>query len=192
MSPRLFIALPVPPPVRAVLSEAAVPLRKVLAGSDVRWQDPEKSHLTLVFLGDTDARAVPAVSRRVEEAARLSGPFRLATGRYGVFPHPDRPSVLWLGVTGDLRALAALQARVVGSVSPLAAAPPRSAFRPHLTLARLRRLEPADRRRLAALLASAPPQTAEWEARSVQLLESRLGPSGSAYTVVAEPPLRGG
>lgn len=48
-SERIFIALPLPSPVRAVLQT----LEQPLAG--VRWTPPEQWHVTLRFLGDVPA-----------------------------------------------------------------------------------------------------------------------------------------
>jgi 2'-5' RNA ligase len=184
---RLFVSLPIPEEVRPVLREAQEALTTALAGSELRLQDLERSHLTLAFRGEVPQGAVAGVRFAVDAAARTSHPFTLATGRFGAFPGQRRPSVLWLGVEGDIDELMRLQ----GALSRRLELPGQPApeneneFRPHLTLARVRRLGAEQRRALAGLLAStAPVPPATWRVTSLQLMHSRLLPRGASHELL--------
>ena len=56
-----------------------------------------------------------------------------------MFPNPRRPRVLWVGLEGDLNALAGLQAAVEQAVTGLGYAAEERPFSPHITLGRVRR-----------------------------------------------------
>lgn len=188
---RLFVALQLPTAVRERLAEAQARLVDELAGADIRWQRLEQSHLTLRFLGEVADRDLPGCRLAVNEAARRSRPFTLTTGRYGAFPGPRRPSVLWLGVTGDLDELNRLQARVARGLDRLAQADDSDTFKPHLTLGRVRRLEPQARDAYGRLLAGEAPAAASWRVESVLLMASELRPGGPRYRELLEAGLSG-
>src|SRR5690606_21902040 len=86
--PRLFIAVPVAPAVRAAI--AALPREGTVS---FRWVAPEQYHITLKFLGDVDEADVETVHEGVEEAA-AAGPvraFSLAAQGIGAFPNSRQP-----------------------------------------------------------------------------------------------------
>lgn len=189
MSKRLFVALPLPDHVKVVLDQAQRRLGRELKRGPVRWQELERSHLTLVFLGQVEERKLAACLFAVRTAAASCPPLPLRTGRFGAFPTAARPSVLWLGVEGDQHRLGDLQGDLRRRLDEHVQEELASRFRPHLTLARLKDAPPSLRRKVAELLAEDPPTTAEWRAHTVQLLESRLGPQGPSYRMLLEAPL---
>ena len=187
---RLFVALPVPAAVRERLGRAQELLKSELEGAEIRWSPPASSHLTLRFLGEVAERELPGCRLAVTEAARRATPFELATGGFGAFPTPRRPSVLWLGVGGEVAELERLQGWVAAGLDHLAKAPAGETFRPHLTLGRVKRMGGRARERFAELLAQ-PPEAAAWRVASMNLMASELRPGGSGYTVILEAPLGG-
>jgi 2'-5' RNA ligase len=186
---RLFVALATPREVRTAVSEAQQLLGPRLAGGDVRWQDVSLSHLTLRFLGEVEEADLAACRFAVTESAYRSGPFELQTAGYGAFPAPERPSVLWLGVAGDVASLERLQVGVAARLEPVAAPPATETFRPHLTLGRVRSLPVGLRREMPAILAERPPEPVRWLVNSLQLVRSRLSSAGPAYEVLLDSPL---
>ena len=73
---RTFIGVDIGKTIR----DRARALQETLAQSSpgVKWVEPENLHVTLLFLGEVDARDVPEVCRAVEAGAeprrRLPGP----------------------------------------------------------------------------------------------------------------------
>lgn len=189
MSKRLFVALALPDHVKEVLAQAQRLLGRELPRGPVRWQELERSHLTLVFLGQVEERKLPACLFAVRAAAAFCRPLQLRTGGFGAFPAAARPSVLWLGVEGDQERLSDLQGELRRRLDEHVQEELASRFRPHLTLARLKDVPPSLRRKVAELLAEDPPATAEWRANTVQLLESHLTPKGPSYRVLLEAPM---
>ena len=122
-------------------------------GLALRWTGRDAWHLTLAFLGEVTepvcARLVPRLERAAARRPRLS----LSLGGAGAFPGAARARVLWTGVQGEPRALAALAGSVATGARRAGAPPPEEGrrFRAHLTLARCR--EPVDVRPLVDDLA---------------------------------------
>ena len=57
-SVRLFVAFDTPPEVKHQALEAIERLKT--AGADVSWEQAEKMHCTLKFLGSTEEQRIPA------------------------------------------------------------------------------------------------------------------------------------
>lgn len=185
---RLFLALNLPPDVRAALHAAAEPLRAA-APRGVGWVRPDGLHLTLKFLGDVEragaealvAALAPAVARHLAPTLEVRG--------VGAFPNPARPRVVWAGVEAAPR-LELLQHEVEAICATLGYEVEGRAFRPHITLGRVR--DDAPREVLAALAAAVPATSvsARVAVDTVDLMESTLLPGGARHEAVARLPLR--
>lgn len=179
---RLFVALALPAAVREAL--AATQARLQRDAHPVRWSDITKLHLTLQFLGETDAAVVAPL---LAGLARLEvAPLRLTLSGLGAFPGLQQPRVIWAGVAGDIDALGQLQAAVVELTRTLGFAVEPRSFVPHLTLGRVRsEARPAQLRALAATLRAAePPPPLGWQAGQPILYQSTLTPHGPSYTAL--------
>lgn len=157
--PVLFSALVPPDDVVEQLAEALGE-----TGDGLRWEPPERWHVTLAYHGpdDVDSRAAwladrlagrPAIDVRLEKAATF-------------------PGVLWLTVAG-------------AELTPLAHAAGADAearpYTPHLTLARFPREEPGPAARWTDRLARFTSR--RWTAGTVVLMTSEREPGGHRYQV---------
>jgi RNA 2',3'-cyclic 3'-phosphodiesterase len=185
---RLFIAIA--PPAAAVddLEAAVAPLRP--AWPQLRWTSHDAWHVTLAFLGEVDEVVAARLTPRLERAAGRHPTLGLAFGGAGAFPGKARARVLWTGLHGDRRELAALAASAAAGARR-AGVPQQGEgrpFRPHLTLARCR--APAEVTPLVAALtgyAGTP-----WTAERIHLIRSHLGPAaGPRYEDLGSWRLRG-
>ncbi|HEY8149625.1 MAG TPA: RNA 2',3'-cyclic phosphodiesterase [Vicinamibacteria bacterium] len=177
---RAFVALPLPDTLRRAVAETIQGLTPSLPG--VRFVRDEGAHVTLRFLGWTQADTIGALQAPLRAAAAACPPLDLAVRGLGTFPERGRPRVLWLGL-GVPRAAAALQAACESAAVAAGFEPETRAFHPHLTLGRWR-----DRKPRPSLpdvdLGSA-------HVRELVLYRSDLRPSGSVYTPLAVFPLGG-
>ncbi|MDT8435938.1 MAG: RNA 2',3'-cyclic phosphodiesterase [Gemmatimonadota bacterium] len=131
----MFVAIPVPADRRAAIDRLAGAFRR--GGVRARWVRPERLHLTLRFLGEVPEAEVAGIVRALDGAVASRPSFRLRFGRPGAFPSPRRPRVLWLGVEADA-ALGGLYADVERALAAVGHPGDGKAFRPHLTLGRVR------------------------------------------------------
>lgn len=175
---RLFVALALPAVVQAELANLNEPL------DGVRWIPAGNLHLTLRFLGATDAARRAAI-----EAALINvrvEPFVLPVCGVGLFPSRGAAKVLWVGVGRAHTRLFQLRKQVDDALLSVDPAIDVRSFQPHITIARLG--ESLDPKLLARFLEKheafeAPP----FRVSSFQLFASE-SVSGSAlrYRVLRE------
>ena len=189
---RLFVAVALPDHALRALGGAIDRLRAELSGA-FRWSAPETMHLTVRFIGGTPPERVPEITAALEEAAARCGRLELRLDGAGAFYRRRMPTVAWAGLGGGLAGLAALHDAVEAALGGADLASETAAFRPHLTLARVRgAVTSVEADRLRELLAAvrfdgAPPFAVE----SVRLMQSELLPGGARHTTLAEAPLGG-
>jgi RNA 2',3'-cyclic 3'-phosphodiesterase len=189
---RLFIALPLPDEVKAALKTQQDFLKTQLQehGKTIRWTTREQWHLTLAFLGATNRERLLSIQSAMERAAKPIKAFRLETTSLGAFPSPRRPSVVWLGVGGEVTSLQTLQRRLSEALSGMLE-PDDKPFKPHLTLARLKQFGLGAK--VSEAFGQAPPtERPNWTVNELCLYQSVLKPSGAEYVVQHRVPLATG
>ena len=179
---RAFVALPISKAVLAAAGDCQRELAELAV--DARLTRVEGLHLTLHFLGDIDADQTAAAREALAEAGSESAPLLLEAGGVGAFPDIGRPRVVWMGVRPDNRLLQ-LQQRLGGRLERAGLITSQNPFRPHVTLARLRRPD----NRLHDFFARTKRPRVQFEVDSMHLYESRLGRGAARYVVVASSPL---
>ena len=188
---RTFIAIDLPPEAKTALATLTQTL-KAHGLSGVRWVNPNGIHLTLKFLGNIPPTIVPRILDALQAASQSHPPFNLSLGRLGVFPSPNNPRVLWVGLNGDLIALAKLQSSVEEHCCALGLDPDRRPFTPHLTLGRVRRSLPPSQRDLVrtALQDESTVDGPQWPIQEIHLIHSTLTPQGAIYRSLGAIPLQ--
>ncbi|MCJ7605192.1 MAG: RNA 2',3'-cyclic phosphodiesterase [Dehalococcoidales bacterium] len=188
---RAFIAIELPRDIKRTLSDIQSRLK---SGSltPVKWVEPQNLHLTLKFLGNTDAGKTDAILKAVTDGIGGARPFTVIIGGPGVFPNPRRPQVVWTGLTGDIQLLARLQQGIDSALAPLGFKAETRPFRPHLTIGRVRdSASPAEREDLGRLINTVAAAGGHaFAVDAVHLIRSRLTREGPVYTVLGSVPLR--
>lgn len=135
--------------------------------------------MTLVFLGTQEKRDVDDIADAVSGKARPLDPLGVAEAAW--LP-PRKPGVLVADLIEDGSLLADMQADLVEALSPWHE-PEERTFRPHVTVARVRRGQ-----RIAAREVAAPPRLI-FEPVAVVLYRSHTGRDGSRYEALARAPV---
>jgi 2'-5' RNA ligase len=193
---RTFIAIELPTSLQDQIGQRQQILKTRLRADGlerlVRWTAVEKMHLTLRFLGETDEMQRRSVAMSLETIVAAHPPFSLGLDILGCFPNCHRPSVIWLGMRGDLEPLSALQARIEEAARAAGFEADKRPYTPHLTIARIRRQAGSQaRRKLGQALqdtplpAPPPPFTVD----RIAFIQSVLKPSGAVYTALGRYPL---
>lgn len=176
---RSFVAIPLPDVLRARLAgvQAESPLGRPV--------DEENLHLTLAFLDEVEAPLLAEIARALADEVRAA-PFEVRIAGLDCFGGKD-PKLVFAQVA-DSAALTDLHDQVRRAVRRAGLDLPRRRFRPHVTLLRLRRLQPEDQTALARFL-SAQRLEARFTADRFALYSSVLMPDGPVYAELAEYPL---
>ena len=184
---RAFIAISLPEPVLQGIVTAQETLKR--SGLKIRWVRKEGIHLTLKFLGDIDRDSVEKISEAMERATGSFSPFTLWADGIGVFPNLRRPRVAWVGLSGDIEILRALQRDLESQLSGLGFPKEKRPFKGHLTLGRVKgRLDGIKLQEALEDLGDF--RTESFTAQSLVLFQSELRPDGAVYSRVAEAPLK--
>jgi len=189
---RLFVAVDPPLQAREELAEWA---RGVAAGSSaagssreaLRLLDAQSLHLTLCFLGSRPVGEIEALAATIsacsEDACELS------VGAPLWLP-PKRPRALAVEIHDRSGVLARAQQRVSGALSRASSWEPQPhRFRPHITLARVRRAAAGvhrgtlERPRREQLLHATP--RLSFTPDAIVLYRSWLAPEGASYEALA-------
>lgn len=180
---RSFVAIELPDSVKEELSALAARLK--VPGLHASWVSPGNMHLTLRFLGDVTADARARLIDLLEDAYQAVSPFPLHVQGVGVFPNVRRPNVIWAGVGPFEGPLETLQASAEAAARAIGLPGETKAFKPHLTLARVKQLDHP-----AALQNVLETEQAfsggEFVVQGVSLLSSKLTPKGAVHTCLRE------
>ncbi|MFL5575460.1 MAG: RNA 2',3'-cyclic phosphodiesterase [Gemmatimonadaceae bacterium] len=193
---RLFVAINLPGDVRRSIADATASLRA--AAPSLAWTDEARLHLTLKFLGEQTDDAREPLAAALRAVAPRHAPLSLELGGLGAFPTRRRPRVVWLGVAPDPK-LELLHHEVEVACADLGYEIEGRAFRPHLTLGRVRAgrggARGHDAARAAetasALDSAARAMRQRWTAAvdSLDLMRSELAAGSSRYSVLDAVPL---
>ncbi len=188
---RAFIAVEVGDEMTRALAQAQAALKPSLHSGAFRWVAPENIHITLKFLGDVLPRQVDAIQSALARVVPQHAVFRLTATDLGVFPNLNRPSVLWVGLQGEMTQLHTLRDDVERVVAPLGFPTESRPFSPHLTLARLKDPSRAEVEALRDVVRRDPVgMLGEISVAEVSLMQSELSPRGPRYTRLAQFELR--
>jgi 2'-5' RNA ligase len=158
-------------------------LRETVPDVAASWTRVENIHLTLKFFGNVAVDRIPTISAAASRVAKEFSSFPIGVGTTGVFPRPSRPQVLWIGVSDSTGKLSGLQRRLEEECEIEGFEKEDRAFRPHLTLARMRKPEGAKRLAEAHLHMQFDP--AEITLTELIVFRSELSSKGSRYTAIS-------
>lgn len=172
---RLFLAINLPPEVRQEIVAATADLRDALP--KLAWVREPHLHLTLKFLGEQPAERVDDIQGAISGLTSYHRELLMTLGGIGAFPNFRRARVVWMGVAHEPR-LELLHHDVETACEGLGFELDGRPFRPHLTLARVRRaMDEAEARALSRAARQIDYQT-DFIVRSIELMQSTLPEGG--------------
>ena len=167
---RLFIAIPLPPDITRALASARVALEA--HGATGHFVPRENYHITLHFLGETDA--LKDITDALREAVRDIQPFVLRLKEYGSFK-TDGSHTGFVNVTCDSEELNRLYESLESALWERGFSKNRGRLTPHVTLGR--KIEGDEDFVI-------PPQKAAFTANAVVLYESSSVRGQMQYAVL--------
>ncbi len=165
MGMRIFVAVPLPAEAKDIVRQAAEELKHSVHFQ--KWVHPEDYHITLKFLGETDAATIERLTDILRQVASEAEEMKLEARGIGEFGPPRKPSILWVGVGGDTELLRKLQQSVELAAKECGFPAEDKPYRPHITIARRYAGDTYWKPEVVPKLS--------WTAQELVLYESRLG-----------------
>lgn len=196
---RTFIAIELPANIQKQVYQVQLQLQASLQDLQIarciRWTPVTQIHLTLRFLGETNPIQQESLARHLKQTTLHPTAFRLSLGGIGCFPDFRKPSVVWLGVGGEVGELQQLQAKIERLAQTAGFVAEKRPFSPHLTLGRARRdSSPVELRRVGEALKNfqseletqrrAPVVLDSFAVTQIVHMQSELRPEGARHTPV--------
>jgi 2'-5' RNA ligase len=180
MPMRLFTAIDLPTNIRQHLARISEQLHIQPALKDLSWTKPDNLHITLKFLGDIPDAHVPNLAHAL---ARLPVPtMTLTLNPFLVLPGQGPARVLAAKVRGDVEPLTQLFSQIESAVQPLGVRREARPFKPHVTLARIKRpTRKMTAQTLGRIIDPSLLPTPTFTATQFTLYQSELDPRGSIY-----------
>lgn len=175
---RVFLALPL---AEYFLSEITSGLDRIRSQiPEVKWERPEKIHITLHFFGPEPDSSLPQISKAAGDLTRKICPFNLSLKDVGYFPDSRKPRIIWLDVGGETQKIFALQGELEKNFARLGFPSESRSFHPHATIGRVKegRVPEARFPQLAF------PSTSLRRMDRIVLYQSRLESTGSQYEIL--------
>jgi len=185
---RVFCAAELPTHLHERIHDHITKLKTLVPDAHASWGRPENTHLTLKFLGNVAHSRITRISAAADRAVTNCSPLNIVIGDSGVFPGVSRARVLWIGVADPDGELDQLHNRFENECVQEGFEKETRAFRPHLTVARIRR--PEGSRPLAETHLKNKFADVIVPVTELVVFRSELSSSGSKYTPLSRHPLK--
>ena len=97
---RIFLSIPVPSLIKNIKQMLTSTCENERV--EIRWVKHNNLHLTVQYLGSASYEKVAEIRKEVENVVCSINPFVLKVYETGCFPNKSKPSVLYLGVGGNI------------------------------------------------------------------------------------------
>ena len=183
MAVRTFFAVDIDQCIRDRLGEV---VRLVEAPrSKIRWVADDQIHVTLKFLGDVADEVINDVCATAEEVASRIEPFEFhVRGLLCQPPSGRQLRMIWAGVEDPTSGLSRMHDELDAALAGLGLRRDNRAFKPHLTLARIKYADQAEAVRRAAAGYAAKDFGTQY-AKGLVAYSSQLTPTGPVYAPIA-------
>lgn len=176
---RLFIAVPLSEDIKKNVQHISTALSAVDGRLSI--VSPENLHFTLKFIGWVEEKEQEKIRKNILSLTKTLTPFEVKISGLDAFPAPNRPTVIWAGVSKELTEIAQLF-----NLSLPYHQESRESLA-HLTLARVKHLEENGRQQIKEIIKTHGKDFfGQMIINKVVLFQSELRKSGPVYTVLEE------
>ena len=175
---RTFVSINLTPETKKQLLDAQTNIKSLLLGKEksaMRWESPDKLHITLFFIGDITPAKLNDVKNVLNALTYSDGKMSLNLSSIGGFPNLRIPRVIFANIKDDGK-LVKLANEVHREMTEMGFHSDKP-FHPHITLARVKR-----DRKVTLTKLSEMKFNINFEANAFYLMESKLKPTGSVYS----------
>lgn len=174
---RLFVALLIPDEVKSIVFDHCNSVIENL--SEHRWEEKDKIHLTLKFIGEVKEELLPQITNEIEYVKSFSS-FNCSISNFGFFYRFNEAKILWCNLDTD-DSIISLVDELNMRLKKYNIEPETRKFKGHLTLMRIKRKVSEDFIRSFKEYKFSP---VKFTANEIALVQSVLKPTGSEYKVL--------
>ncbi|HEV8369661.1 MAG TPA: RNA 2',3'-cyclic phosphodiesterase [Pyrinomonadaceae bacterium] len=180
---RTFCAIELSSVVRSRLQQHIDQLRTTAPECHASWSRAENIHLTVKFFGDVQQNSVARMANAAARTVENLSAFEISIAGTGAFPKTSQPRVLWIGIDDLTGKLAELHEQFEKECATEGFPKEGRRFRPHLTIARIRKPEGA--RAVAELNQTTGFESISLTVNELVVFRSELSSKGSTYTALS-------
>lgn len=156
-------------------------LKQELQGQKIKWENPDKFHLTLRFLGDTEPGMIKNINMELDAVHTGFEFIYMTVSGIGFFPNARYPNVVFAGLNDETNS----SGKLVNELDKILGKygfKPDNKFVPHITMGRFRREHRVKLNRPVNIKT----EPLEFRLESFFMMKSTLKPGGSVYEVIKE------
>ncbi len=180
---RTFIAIPLEPVSGfiAFLNR----MQEEFKNEKFRWVPWKNMHLTLTFIGPTPENLEVLVQKAISKTTEESTHFDLELMGLGIFPSPQKPRVLWVGIRKAEKLIQLRETLIMNLREYGVSFESENKFIPHLSLARMKWLDRKEEM-IAKLEHYKNHHFQVSQVEKIHYFESKLKPKGPVYRSLGE------
>lgn len=185
---RFFIALHIPPKNQIEIKNVQQELIKIFP--NIFLTEPEKLHVTIVFVGEQPEEMQISLEEIMKQAAIDIPSFELTPGYIDGFPHLHNPHTLWIGVKDDVDKLYILRERIKDGLSNLNEPVEQRRYVPHIAIAKMPpefQITQTEERQLEKIMQK---KFSPIQITSIKLFQSIPNHDFHTHNILVEIPLR--
>jgi|TARA_B110000914_G_scaffold138202_1_gene120915 2'-5' RNA ligase len=177
---RTFISIPLPHVVKNVKQMLTSTFENDRV--KIRWVKHNNLHLTLHFLGFTPVDDIPKIEKEISSIIKSQKSFDLTISETGCLPDILKPSVLYLGVDNDLKALNVLVNKISLKMTALGYKRRDESYIPHVTIGKIN--YPQKFKPDLSIFLNSTYDKIEFSVEKIQFSSSEILPEGVAYNIL--------
>jgi len=148
----------------------------------IYWEDFEKTHLTLKFIGDTDVLIIPKIISELKMLIPKIHVFHFEIEGCGIFGGQEKPRVIWFGTKKDEQLIMLVQ-QIETVLENIGIIKETRDFKPHVTLGKIQLIR--DSSKFIKIIENVSgTQIQKQEVSEIILYESILTKKGSVYEIL--------
>jgi 2'-5' RNA ligase len=183
---RTFIAVN----LNTEIKEGLASLQNILniPESKIKWVEKDNLHLTMKFLGYMSLEQTVLIKTELKEIASRYSPFIIKlSSNIGAFPTYKMPRIIWVGIKEGVNQLKELYNSIENNLSNKGFPREDKDFSGHITIGRVKFIR--DKTKFIQILKRIEVNNFSQDVSSIDLMESKLTPSGPIYNILAKFPL---
>ena len=151
----------------------------------IKWVSPENLHITVKFLGEIEQGQIPEIRDAAQGAIEGSKRFKIDIDKFGCFPDPSFPKVLWLGSSNPPRRIFKINEGLEENLAQHGFEREKRDYIPHVTLGRTKENDNKKIKKLGKQLCQFRfSENLTESIKKLTLMESELRRSGPIYNPV--------